>query len=48
MEGCPAIVGLNEIAPALVKKLVDRLQRNDVNVGVFTHETNSLLWLTLR
>ena len=47
LEGGPAVVGLNEIAPPIAKKLVDRLQRNDVNVGVFTHESNSLLWRTL-
>ena len=48
VEGGPAVVGLNEIAPPIAKKLIERLQRdNNLNVGHFTHESNTLMWLLL-
>ena len=42
-----AVVGINEIHPVIAVKLVnDLLFRKNVDVGIATHETNSVLWRT--
>ena len=40
----PAVVGLNEIAPSLVEKLVRKLEQRRLDVGIATSDSNSLLW----
>ena len=44
LDGGPAVVGLNEIAPNIAQKLVARLKRQGLDVEIATHESNSLLW----
>ena len=39
----PAVVGLNEIHPRLVEKLALKLE---LNLGIATNDSNSLLWRT--
>ena len=38
-----AAVGLNEIHPSIAEK-VKRALEEKVNVGIYMHETNSLVW----
>ena len=45
VEG-PAVVGLNEIAPSMAKKLVEKLERQKLDVGIATSDSNSFLWRT--
>ena len=39
----PAVVGLNEIAPTIAVKLVEKLNMH-YEVGIATHESNTVLW----
>ncbi len=43
LEEGPAVVGLNEIHPSIAMKLGHMLALK-VDVGIATHESNSLLW----
>ena len=38
------VVGLNEIHPSLVQKLVKKLEERRLDVGHATSDSNSLLW----
>ena len=38
------VVGLNEIHPSLVQKLVKKLEERQLSVGHATSDSNSLLW----
>ena len=38
------MVGLNEIHPSLVQKLVKKLEERRLDVGHATSDSNSLLW----
>ena len=38
------VVGLNEIHPSLVQKLVKKLEERRLDVGNATSDSNSLLW----
>ena len=45
LRGDPAgVVGLNEIHPSLVQKLVKKLEERQLSVGHATSDSNSLLW----
>jgi len=37
------VIGLNEIHPRIAEKLKRALEEK-VNVGIYMHETNSLVW----
>ena len=39
-----AVVGLNEIHPSIAKKLVKELGQRQLDVGIATHDSDSLLW----
>ena len=45
-EGEDVVVGINELHPTIATKLVELLcgGADAVNVGVFTHYSNTLLW----
>ena len=43
-HGPANVVGLNEIAPSIAQKLVEKLQGKGLDVGFATHESNTLLW----
>ena len=44
LRGDPAVVGLNEIHPSLVQKLVKKLEERRLDVGHATSDSNSLFW----
>ena len=46
LEEGPAVVGLNEIAPSIAKKLVEKLKEQKLDVDIATSDSNSLLWRT--
>jgi hypothetical protein len=46
LEEGPAVVGLNEIHPIIARKLVRQLGRQQLDVGIATNDSNSLLWRT--
>ena len=43
LEDGPAVVGLNEVAPTIAQKVVEKLE---LEVGIATHDSNSVLWRT--
>ena len=43
LEDGPAVVGLNEIAPTIAQKVVEKLE---LEVDIVTHDSNSVLWRT--
>ena len=40
------MVGLNEIHPSVVEKLLKKLEKKNLDVGSFTSESNTFLWRT--
>ena len=46
LEEGPGVVGLNEIHPIIARKLVEKLGREQLDVGIATDDSNSLLWRT--
>ena len=43
LEEGPAVVGLNEIHPKIAQKLVEKLERQQLDVDIATDDSNSLL-----